>query len=499
MDIFIALAQNITLLIAIVSIHSLIAKQWNNKNIAYIICLGFLFGLAAVIGMTMPYTLIPGVIFDARSVIHNAAGLFGGPYVALIAAAISSAYRYSLGGAGAFVGILTIIQSSLFGILFHYLHRSKKMATNAKTIILMSFLTNTVMLAMFTTITSLSLEIVITRLTLPITLLYPLATLIIVSMINRTEAEYNTQEALKKSEALKGSIVESIPDLLIRFDRQGTYRDILTDDESSLIKPRNELIGRKIYDLLPKDLADKTLDRIQASFNGGGPQTMEYSLETATGLHDFEARIVPNGENEVVAFIRDISERKIYESKLEYYSKHDHLTGLYNRAFFEESLHRLHEEQNYPISVIAADIDGLKLINDTMGYKKGNEMLLSLREIFKGALRQKDIIARVDGDEFAAILPVADQENAEFYCDRILEEVSKYNDKATNLPLSLSVGHATAFVSDNESILGLLNKAEESMYRNKTSRQSSRSNRVVQALIAALEERDYIPNGHADG
>lgn len=498
MEVFIVLVQNVTLLIAIVSIYSLIAKRWNKNETAYIVSAGILFGSTAVIGMTMPYTLIPGVIFDGRTVIHNVAGLFGGPYVAAIAAVISSAYRYSLGGAGAFVGVSTIIQSSLFGILFHYLHKNKNLAINPKTIVSLSILTNIVMLAMSTTVTGVSLEIVITKFTIPIMLLYPPATFIIASIIIKKETEYSAQEALKKSEALKGSIIDAIPDLLIRFDRHGTYLDILTDDENSLIKPRNELIGKNIAEVLPKDLANKTFDCIQTSLNDGGVQTIEYSLVTLTGFNDFEARITANGEDEAIAFIRDISDRKIYESKLEYYSKHDHLTGLYNRAFFEDTLKRLHEERNYPISVITADIDGLKLVNDTLGHEKGNEMLLVLREIIKDTLRQKDVIARIDGDEYAAILPAADFETAQIYCDRILEAISRNNDNPANPPLSLSLGFASALSSDKEAVLGLLSKAEESMYHNKIPRQSSRSNRVLQGLIAALEERDHITNGHAD-
>lgn len=498
MNVFIVLVQNITLLIAIVSIYSLIVKRWDKNNTAYIISAGILFGSTAVIGMTMPYTLIPGVIFDGRTIIHNIAGLFGGPYVAAIAAVISSSYRYSLGGAGAFVGVLTIIQSSLFGILFHYLHKVKKLSINKKTIILLSTLTNIVMLIMFTSITSLSLEIVLTQLALPIIALYPMATLIIASLIIKNETEYTAQEAFRKSEALNKSIVDAIPDLLIQFDKHGTYLDVLTDDESSLIKPRSELIGKRLSDVLPEDLAHKSLNCIQISLNGGCSQTLEYSLITITGFHDFEARIVPNGKDEVVAFIRDITDRKLYESRLDYYSKHDHLTGFFNRAYFEEVLSRSHSEDKYPISIITADIDGLKLLNDTMGIRKGNEVLLALREIIKDSLRQNDLIARIDGDEYAAILPLTDYRTAELLCDKILEGVASHNESTTSLPLSISLGLATSYTSDIDAPLDLLNKAEESMYRNKISRQSSRSNRVVQALIAALEERDYITNGHAD-
>jgi len=627
MNVYMVLIQNVTLLIAIITVYSIIIRQWERNSLQYAIYSGILFGVTAVIGMSMPFTLMPGVIFDGRTVIHNIAGLFGGPYVALIAAAISSAYRYHLGGAGALVGISNIVQSSLFGILFHYMHRYRKIPIITKSLLMLSFFTNIVMLAMFTTITNLSLQIVITQLTLPIMLIYPLTTLIIASLMLNRQTEFDAQkslhksqtrlaktqeiarigswemdmltdriiltpeaskilgipsnegaidmkafyelihpddflavkrffnqtfansprnelehrmsnngakeichvyqryecindtegktvgllgmvqditerkiaeEALIKSESLRGSIIDTIPDLLIIFDGQGTYLDVLTDDESRLIRPRSELIGKNLIDVLPEDLAIKTLSCIQNSLNNGSIETMEYSLVTIAGFYDFESRIVKYAENEVVSFTRDITERKLYESRLKYYSAHDHLTGLYNRAYFEESLTLIYNEDSYPLSVITADIDGLKLINDTMGHNKGNEVLLSLREIIKDSLRQKDIIARIDGDEYAAVLPHTDYKTADSICDIILESVSKYNENPINPPLSLSLGLATAFSPNDEAPLELLNKAEESMYRNKIPRLNSRSNRVVQGLIAALAERDYITDGHAD-
>jgi len=628
MEVFIALIQNATLPIALITIYNLILKHWKKDSISYVLVSGMLFGITAVIGMTMPYTFIPGVIFDGRTVIHNIAGLFGGPLVALVAAIISSVYRYYLGGIGYFVGIATIIQSSFFGVMFYYLHHRKRIAINAKNLIILSFITNLIMILLFTTVPNLNLQIVLTQLAVPIIILYPLTTLIIATLIIKQETEYSAQKslrisesrlaktqeiakigsweidletenmslspevckifgldsndneieltkfyqivhpddvfsikqlfktptgnapigaeiehrivhndiqgechvyqrfecikdnegknlrllgmaqditerntarkALKKSEMLNESVVNAIPDILLIFDGQGTYLDILTNNESHLVKPRAELIGKKLPDFLSEELASRTLSHIQTTLYDGSLQTMEYSLFTNAGLFDFEARIVKSGDNEVVAFIRDITDRKLYESKLEYYSIHDNLTGLFNRSYFEKTLTRLHDKGNYPISVITADIDGLKLINDTMGQNKGNEVLLALREIIKDSLRQKDIIARIDGDEYAAILPLTDYKTADTICDIILEGVSNYNDNPINPPLSLSLGLATAFSLSNETPLELLNKAEESMYRNKIPRLNSRSNRVVQGLIAALAERDYITDGHAD-
>lgn len=498
MEVTIALIQNVTLLIAIVSIYSLIVKKWHKSRFEYIFLSGILFGITAVAAMTMPYVLKPGVILDARTVIHSIAGFYGGPLVGLISAIISSIYRYQIGGAGAFVGIINIIQSTAIGVLFHLLHKQYNFKINAKFFFLIGILANVVMLLLLTFIAGLSADTVLNELFLPVMLIYPLTTIIIGNMILRKENEYSAIEALKSSESLKSSIVDAIPDLLIRFDSEGNYVDILTSDENSLAKPRDSVIGKNICEVLPPDLAIKSINAIKASIETNSAQVLEYSLLTLTGYDDFEARIVPNGNSEVVAFVRNISERKIYENQLEYFSKHDRLTGLYNRAFFEESLASFHKNNNYPISVIAADIDGLKLINDALGHKTGDDMLISLKNILKKFSNSDNILARIDGDEFAIVLSQTDAKAAEIIANAILDEVENYNNANSALPLSLSLGVSTAPFPDNESILNLLNHAETSLYRNKTSRLNSRSNRVVQALIAALEERDYITNGHAD-
>jgi len=140
----------------------------------------------------------------------------------------------------------------------------------------------------------------------------------------------------------------------------------------------------------------------------------------------------------------DITERKIYEEKLRYMSLHDALTGLYNRMYFEEEINRLEGGRNYPVSIISADLDGLKLINDTMGHEKGDEMLQAAAKVLVQSLRKSDIIARTGGDEFSIILPNTDEEVLEGIIVRIKGKIKLYNQKHSQLPLSISLGAATS-------------------------------------------------------
>jgi len=141
---------------------------------------------------------------------------------------------------------------------------------------------------------------------------------------------------------------------------------------------------------------------------------------------------------------RDITERKQYEEKLIYLSLHDQLTGLYNRTFFVEEMHRLSKSRDFPITIISADIDGLKQINDLKGHAKGDEHLKGCAEVLSKSLRSSDILARIGGDEFVILLPRTDREAGESILVRIHNQVAKYNKKTPEMPLSLSLGLATA-------------------------------------------------------
>lgn len=192
----------------------------------------------------------------------------------------------------------------------------------------------------------------------------------------------------------------------------------------------------------------------------------------------------------------DITERKIYEEKLKHMSLHDALTGLYNRLYFEEELKRLEGGRNYPVSIISADLDGLKLINDTMGHEKGDQMLKAAASVLSQALRKSDIIARTGGDEFSIILPNTDADVVEGIAARIKATVNLYNQDHSQLPLSISLGVATS-KGPEQKLKETLKTADDLMYKDKLYRNSSARSQIVNSLLAALSERDFIADGHA--
>ncbi|MCF8002431.1 MAG: diguanylate cyclase [Halanaerobiales bacterium] len=159
-------------------------------------------------------------------------------------------------------------------------------------------------------------------------------------------------------------------------------------------------------------------------------------------------------------------ERIYAEAEIKYKSFHDKLTSLYNRRFFEEELERLDTKRQLPLSLIMADINGLKKVNDSLGHKKGDELLVKTADILKKVIRDEDILARWGGDEFAILLPNTNQDETKNVIDRIQEETKKT--KEDLLTVSLGIGAATKTTTDQK-ITNILKEADLDMYKNKDS------------------------------
>lgn len=219
-----------------------------------------------------------------------------------------------------------------------------------------------------------------------------------------------------------------------------------------------------------------------------------------TGAHDYImknnlARLAPAVERELrEAAIREESRRS--QAQLAYLTLHDALTGLYNRPYFENELERLQGGSDYPLAIITADISGLKLVNEAMGQREGDRYLQVCAQLINKSLRRGDILARVGGDEFAAIMPRTTDHGAGATIESIHRAVDLFNQTASRLPLIVSLGYAVSSHPD-ENLADTYRAAEKLLRLDKQNRSGSGRSQVVQALLAALAERDYIAGGHA--
>ncbi len=146
-------------------------------------------------------------------------------------------------------------------------------------------------------------------------------------------------------------------------------------------------------------------------------------------------------------------------------SNHDTLTNLYNRLFFETELKRLDSSRQFPISIIMADLDNLKRVNDTFGHRAGDQLLKNLANLFMTIFRHEDIICRIGGDEFVVLLPNTGEPETRIILERLNKQVDLFNKDHPDLPIGISIGVSTA--SQGESLVGHLKIADNLMYEEK--------------------------------
>ena len=124
-------------------------------------------------------------------------------------------------------------------------------------------------------------------------------------------------EQLAHREARLDALVGALPDLLFRFDRDGTYLEARAPHHNDLLyPPTGALEGHNVREILPADVAERFLALVGEVLAGDGMRVLEYDLEYPLGLRAFEARIVPSGSDEVLAIVRDMTERKQAEAEL---------------------------------------------------------------------------------------------------------------------------------------------------------------------------------------
>jgi diguanylate cyclase (GGDEF)-like protein/PAS domain S-box-containing protein len=310
-----------------------------------------------------------------------------------------------------------------------------------------------------------------------------------------------TEEALRESEEQFRQITENMLDVVW----------LRSADNSKMIyiSPSYEQVwGRTCQSLYdnPQSFMDSVyaedLEKVRAEFHSylqWEQFDLEYRIERPGGeLRWVRARSYPvrNSSGDIVrhaGIAVDITERKLAEEELLFMSNHDGLTRLYSRFYFEQLVRDPIKAENLPISLVMADINGLKIVNDSYGTYLGDEMLKKAALILKQTCRDKDTIARWGGDEFAILMLQSTAKEA----DELVKKITRSckGQFVEDIPLSMTLGLACKAETSGDLFL-TLREAENNLARQKLTEARSAKHAVLQTLLKALAAKSFETEAH---
>jgi diguanylate cyclase (GGDEF)-like protein/PAS domain S-box-containing protein len=247
-------------------------------------------------------------------------------------------------------------------------------------------------------------------------------------------------------------VLNSIPTSIFYTDTNHRFIRANKAFCKSIGLPMESIIGKTIIELFPYLPSDQISSFSEVSEeviqSGHSKRGIIEIFPTLRGRRWIQNDRIPYRDEDgkiigVICVAIDISELRETEEKLWYLSFHDVLTGLYNRAYFDEEMIRLENSRQFPITIVMIRIDGLKSINETHGIAEGNELLRRTAKIMR-TFRVEDVVARISGDRFAALLPLSSKDIGQTALDRVQKALETHNKHHHgDIPLQLSFGVAT--------------------------------------------------------
>lgn len=290
------------------------------------------------------------------------------------------------------------------------------------------------------------------------------------------------------------AVIGALPQMVFVFDKsgicidcRGTKRVLMYDAEAYL--------GKHIGEITNVEAGQRLLEVMQSLNEVGQIQEVDVTLDVNGSLEYLKMNLCYMTENEIVLVPVRVTTFKEQLTQIEYLSTHDQLTGLGNRMHLTEVFEEYIKEQAFPISVITCNINGLKVINDTIGRNKGDKQILRLAGILKNSNIDNESIFRVGGDEFTVIVQDTDNDQVATLVDELI--VGCVNDATDSIELSVSFGYAT-MMSDEDSMNETIREAENYMYKQKLYSSVYKKGSTVEIINSTLLAKNLREQRHSE-
>ncbi len=313
-----------------------------------------------------------------------------------------------------------------------------------------------------------------------------------------------SKKKLADSEITYRAMIANIDDVIAILDKDGKFRYC----SPNIIKingiSAEDAVSLSVFDFIYQEEKGNVRQRLEDLLSGRIDVLHEEVKAHGTNgeVKYIEYMAVNQINNEYISGIlvnfHDITERKIKEERIKFLYERDKLTKLFNRTFIENRFAELNNKENLPIAIIYADLNGLKMINDALGYEEGDSFLKKAARIFKESCPKDAIIARAGGDEFIIILTKTDEKKAEEIIYTINESCNEVNKGIKDDILYFSVSLGFAIHEQNGEPLELTLKiAENAMYKKKVLEEKSIHNSILISMQRVLYEKSQETEAHA--
>ncbi|OGT99290.1 MAG: hypothetical protein A2X80_00665 [Geobacteraceae bacterium GWB2_52_12] len=302
-------------------------------------------------------------------------------------------------------------------------------------------------------------------------ILKPIEMEMVKSVLTQATNRLRLRQQSMKAARLWQQTFDAVPDMVAVLDRNFKVLRLNSAAVNLIGMKEKEALGQGYCTLIQQEREPKCCDVFKNAIDNGIGYSSEMPFEMLGGYYHVTVSPMRDMEGEIIGAVhvaRDVTELKRAEDILLYTSNHDTLTGLYNRAWFETEFDRLSRGRTSPISVLMADLDRLKQVNDSIGHKAGDDLLRRAAELLVSCCRADDGIARIGGDEFSVLLPGVAESDAEELVARIRQKMEKDRQELGDNAVSLSLGMAT--VANVAELSEALMLADKRMYEDKAKR-----------------------------